>query len=158
MAAKAASALGLSITIAEPVADDDMTKEKIVDMIKAWLDTNSVPTINENADPAAAGILPNPWLAAVLGALKHVPRTRAPVLLLDSATYSIPNDFIAKTRWRIVNGRMIYSPVPASVTFPTDAGLLLSDGGASLTAAELEEFKAHFEALDADGRVLCRRR
>lgn len=50
------------------------------------------------------------------------------MLILDSATYSVPNDIVKKALWRIVNGRMIFAPIASAFSNKEQSGLLLSSG------------------------------
>jgi hypothetical protein len=127
----AAATLDFSITLATPLATTGMSKQQVVDALKPFLDTKDVAKMPDNSQPVPAGVLPNPFIAAVIGALQHVPKVRSPVLLLDSATYSLSNDIVKKTLWRVINSKVLFIPISSAVASPTLGGLLLADGGVS---------------------------
>ena len=82
------------------------SKEAFVDTLRPFLDAKEISTLPDNNVMVNPGVLPNPFLAAIVGALKLVARRRAPVLILDSASAALPNDLVKKTLWRIVSGKV----------------------------------------------------
>ena len=105
------------------------TKQSIIDTLKPFLDAKEIASLPNTAVMVNPGVLPNPYLAAIVGAMKVISRRRAPVLILDSATAALPNDAIKKALWRIVSGKVVYAPIGNEVNSPLEASVL-SDGGA----------------------------
>ena len=137
IAAAASPVLKFPITVSVSVTADDQAKTKLSPLLKGWIDASSVPDFSSISSPAPATLLPSPYLGALLGAMKAIPRVRAPMLVLDSATYAVPSDLVKKTLWRIINGRMIYSPVPHTFESADVSGMLLGSGNAEKSAEEL---------------------
>jgi len=133
--AVAGPALGIDITVSSPPSDT--TKAALSPILRDWIDAKKVPDFTDIAALPPNDLLNNPLLTALIGALSLVPKTRSPVLLLDSTTFSVPNDFVKKTLWRIINGRMIYAPIASAVEgtdLPTE---LLGSGDITVAPSAL---------------------
>ena len=74
----AGPANGLDITIAEPFTAAEMSKASLNTNLKPWIDASSVADMVDVKGAEPAGVLSSPFLAAVLGALKLVPRVSLP--------------------------------------------------------------------------------
>jgi len=144
--AVAGPALGLSITVSRSLSAEEMTKATLSPLLQDWIDAKQVPELADVTAPAPAGVLPNPFLSAVIGALGLVPKDRAPVFLLDSATYSLPNDAVKKALWRIINGRMVYAPIVSTYEAVQVSNDLLGDGGITEPLPESGESPAYLTA------------
>ncbi len=129
----ASATLLFDVSVATPLTAEEQTRQGLQTLLRPFLDATGVPDMVNITAAAEAGVLPNPFIAAVVGALKLVPRNRAPVVVLDSATFAVPDDLVKKTLWRIVNGRVIYSPVSSFEDDVEENGGVLSDGGLAST-------------------------
>ena len=116
LAKQAFAAAGLEISLVTAAARTQMNPPTIKGLMKKWIQQPVVSNpggrrLQEEFEfwkkTQVADILPNDWLAAVIGALHVVPRSRAHLLILDSASYYVPENIARLASWRIVNGAQV---------------------------------------------------
>ena len=171
---------GLSVTLAKPITRENMNAKNLLAWARSWLiaEAKSVGVSSNTKDgkrrlqelrrmledtedgskfagTAVEDILPSDWLAAVIGGLKYVPRSNSLVLILDSATFSIPESFARKTVWRVMAGRQVFSPVPMS-TDQLDPIISASGQVSNLDVAAVQATEASFytsmDVAEPEGR------